>query len=474
MKIQQIYTGCLAQGAYYIESNGEAVIIDPLREVQPYIDLAKSRNATIKYIFETHFHADFVSGHVDLAKKTGATIIYGPTEMKTGFDCIIGKDNQLFKLGDASIRLIHTPGHTMESSCFLLLDEKGQETALFTGDTLFIGDVGRPDLAQHVIADLTQEKLAGHLYDSLRNKIIPLNDNIIVYPAHGAGSACGKNLSKETSDTLGNQKKTNASLRPGLSKEDFIKELLAGLMPPPGYFPKNVMLNINGYDSIDEVLKRGNKALSVHEFETEANETKALILDIRNPKDFSKGFIPNSINIGIDGSFAVWVGTLINDLKQPILLVTDKGKEQEAITRLARVGYDYTIGFLEGGFSAWKDEGMQIDTIKTITPLEFAMEKENNLDINILDVRKNSEFLSEHVENAINAPLDYINESMNLIDKNKTYYVHCTAGYRSMIFSSILRARGYNNLIDVDGGFNAIKNSGKFKITDYVCPTTLL
>ena len=474
MKIQQIYTGCLAQGAYYIESNGEAVIIDPLREVQPYIDLAKSRNATIKYIFETHFHADFVSGHVDLAKKTGATIIYGPTEMKTGFDCIIGKDNQLFKLGDASIRLIHTPGHTMESSCFLLLDEKGQETALFTGDTLFIGDVGRPDLAQHVIADLTQEKLAGHLYDSLRNKIIPLNDNIIVYPAHGAGSACGKNLSKETSDTLGNQKKTNASLRPGLSKEDFIKELLAGLMPPPGYFPKNVMLNINGYDSIDEVLKRGNKALSVHEFETEANETKALILDIRNPKDFSKGFIPNSINIGIDGSFAVWVGTLINDLKQPILLVTDKGKEQEAITRLARVGYDYTIGFLEGGFSAWKDEGMQIDTIKTITPVEFAMEKENNPDINILDVRKNSEFLSEHVENAINAPLDYINKSMNLIDKNKTYYVHCTAGYRSMIFSSILRARGYNNLIDVDGGFNAIKNSGKFKITDYVCPTTLL
>ena len=474
MKIQQIYTGCLAQGAYYIESNGEAVIIDPLREVQPYIDLAKSRNATIKYIFETHFHADFVSGHVDLAKKTGATIIYGPTEMKTGFDCIIGKDNQLFKLGDASIRLIHTPGHTMESSCFLLLDEKGQETALFTGDTLFIGDVGRPDLAQHVIADLTQEKLAGHLYDSLRNKIIPLNDNIIVYPAHGAGSACGKNLSKETSDTLGNQKKTNASLRPGLSKEDFIKELLAGLMPPPGYFPKNVMLNINGYDSIDEVLKRGNKALSVHEFETEANETKALILDIRNPKDFSKGFIPNSINIGIDGSFAVWVGTLINDLKQPILLVTDKGKEQEAITRLARVGYDYTIGFLEGGFSAWKDEGMQIDTIKTITPVEFAMEKENNHDINILDVRKNSEFLSEHVENAINAPLDYINESMNLIDKNKTYYVHCTAGYRSMIFSSILRARGYNNLIDVAGGFNAIKNSGKFKITDYICPKTLL
>ncbi len=474
MKIQQIYTGCLAQGAYYIESNGEAAIIDPLREVQPYIELAHSRNTKIKYIFETHFHADFVSGHIDLAKKTGADIIYGPTQMKTGFDCIIGKDNQLFKLGDASIRLIHTPGHTMESSCFLLMDEKGKETAIFTGDTLFIGDVGRPDLAQHVIADLTQEKLAGYLYDSLREKIIPLNNDIIVYPAHGAGSACGKNLSKETSDTLGNQKKTNAALRSGLSKEDFIKELLTGLMPPPGYFPKNVMMNINGYDSIDEVLKRGNKALSVHEFETVANETKALILDTRKPKDFSKGFIPNSINIGIDGSFAVWVGTLINDLKQPILLITEKGKEQEVITRLARVGYDYTIGFLEGGFPAWKDAGMQIDTIKTVTAAEFATEEKNNPKINILDVRKNSEFLSEHVENAINAPLDYINESMKLIDKNKTYYVHCAAGYRSMIFSSILRARGYNNLIDVDGGFNAIKYSGKFKITDYVCPTTLL
>ena len=416
----------------------------------------------------------FVSGHVDLAKKTGATIIYGPTQMKTGFDCIIGKDNQLFNLGEASIRLIHTPGHTMESSCFLLIDEKGKETALFTGDTLFIGDVGRPDLAQYVIADLTQEKLAGYLYDSLRNKIIPLNDDLIVYPAHGAGSACGKNLSKETSDTLGNQKKTNSALRSGLRKEDFKKEVLTGLMPPPGYFPKNVMMNINGYDSIDEVLKRGNKALSVHEFENVANETKALILDTRKSKDFSKGFIPNSINIGIDGSFAVWVGTLINDLKQPILLITDKGKEQEVITRLARVGYDYTIGFLEGGFPAWKDAGMQIDIIKTITASEFAIEEENNPEINILDVRKTSEFLSEHVENAINTPLDYINESMKLIDKNKIYYVHCAAGYRSMIFSSILRARGYNNLIDVYGGFNAIKNSGKFKITDYVCPTTLL
>ena len=362
----------------------------------------------------------------------------------------------------------------MESSCFLLMDEKGKEIAIFTGDTLFIGDVGRPDLAQHVIADLTQEKLAGYLYDSLRNKIIPLNDDIIVYPAHGAGSACGKNLSKETSDILGNQKKTNASLRSGLSKEDFIKELLTGLMPPPGYFPKNVLMNINGYDNIDEVLKRGSKALSVYEFEALANETKALILDTRKPNEFSKGFIPNSINIGIDGSFAVWVGTLINDLKKPILLITDKGKELEVITRLARVGYDYTIGFLEGGFTAWKDSGMQIDTIKAISAEEFAKEEENNPEINILDVRKNSEFLSEHVENAINAPLDYINESMKLIDKNKTYYVHCAAGYRSMIFTSILRARGYNNLIDVDGGFNAIKNSGKFKITDYVCPTTLL
>ncbi|MFN8321683.1 MAG: MBL fold metallo-hydrolase [Chitinophagales bacterium] len=474
MKVEQIYTGCLAQGAYYIESNGEAAIIDPLREVQPYVEMAEKRGSKIKYIFETHFHADFVSGHIDLAKKTGATIVYGPTKMKTGFDVLIGEDGQVFDLGNAKIKLIHTPGHTMESSCFLLSDETGKDTALFTGDTLFIGDVGRPDLAQHVIADLTQEKLASHLYDSLRNKIIPLSDDLIVYPAHGAGSACGKNLSKETSDKLGNQKKTNYALRPELSKEDFIKELLNGLMPPPSYFPKNVLMNINGYDEIDEVIKRGSRPLSVREFDAVANETKALILDTRKPTVFGQGFIPNSINIGIDGGFAVWVGTLIPDIKQEILLITERGREQEVITRLARVGYDHAIGFLEGGFDAWKNAGMEVDSILSISAEEFAAAEEKDPSINILDVRKQSEYTSEHIVNAVNAPLDYVNDSMAMVDKHKTYYVHCAGGYRSMIFASILKARGYNNLIDVDGGFSAIKESGKFKVTDYVCPSTML
>ena len=474
MKIEQIYTGCLAQGAYYLESNGEVAIIDPLREIQPYIDKAEKSNAVIKYIFETHFHADFVSGHVDLAKKTGATIVYGPTQMKTGFDCMIGKDGQEFKLGNTTLTLIHTPGHTMESSCFLLKDEAGKETALFTGDTLFIGDVGRPDLAQHVIADLTEEKLAGHLYDSLHNKIMPLKNELIVYPAHGAGSACGKNLSKETSDTLGHQKKTNYALQPNLSRQAFIIEVLTGLMPPPGYFPKNVLMNINGYDSIDEVIERGNKALTVAAFETIANETKALILDTRNPQVFAKGFIPNSINIGIGGSFAVWVGTLIPDIKQEIIFIADKGMEQEVITRLARVGYDHAIGFLEDGIEAWKNAGKRIDSIQTVSVAAFAAAEEKDPTINILDVRKKSEYAAEHITNAINAPLDFINESMLMVDKNKTYFVHCAGGYRSMIFASILKARGFNNLVDVDGGFKTIKESGKFMITDYVCPTTML
>jgi glyoxylase-like metal-dependent hydrolase (beta-lactamase superfamily II)/rhodanese-related sulfurtransferase len=474
MKVEQIYTGCLAQGAYYIESNGEAAIIDPLREVQPYIEMAEKRGAKIKYIFETHFHADFVSGHVDLSKKTDAPIVYGPTKMETGFDALIAEDGQIFPLGNAKIKLIHTPGHTMESSCYLLTDENGKETALFTGDTLFIGDVGRPDLAQHVIADLTEEKLAAHLFDSLRNKIMPLADDIIVYPAHGAGSACGKNLSKETSDTLGNQKKTNYALNPALSKEDFIKEVLTGLMPPPAYFPKNVLMNIQGYDSIDDVIKRGCKSLSPKAFEAAANETRAVVLDTRSPQAFGKGFIPNSINIGVDGSFAVWVGTLIPDIKQEILLVTDPGREQEVVTRLARVGYDHAIGYLEGGFDAWKNAGMEVDSIPSVSAEEFAAAEEKDPTINILDVRKKSEYVSEHIVNAINAPLDYINDSMLLIDKNKTYYVHCGGGYRSMVFASILKARGYDNLIDVDGGFNTIKASGKFKITDYVCPSTML
>ena len=474
MKVEQIYTGCLAQGAYYIESNGEAAIIDPLREVQPYIDMANTRGSKIKYIFETHFHADFVSGHVDLSKKTGAQIVYGPTKMKTGFEALIGEDGQVFKLGNATFKLLHTPGHTMESSCFLLSDETGKETAIFTGDTLFIGDVGRPDLAQHVIADLTQEKLAAHLYESLQNKILPLSDDLIVYPAHGAGSACGKNLSKETSDTLGNQKKTNSALRPGITKEIFINELLNGLMPPPGYFPKNVLMNINGYDAIDDVMARGKKALNVTEFEVVANETHALIIDTRAAQKFAKAFIPNSINIGINGSFAVWVGTLVPDIKQEILLITEPGREDEVITRLARVGYDNAIGYLDGGIDAWINAGKETESIPTVSVAEFAAAEVANPDINILDVRKKSEYDSEHIVNAINAPLDYVNNSMTAVDKNKTYYVHCAGGYRSMVFASILKARGYNNLIDVDGGFASIKSSGKFKITDYVCPSTML
>jgi hydroxyacylglutathione hydrolase len=473
MKIEQIYTGCLAHGAYYIESNGEAAIVDPLREVQPYIEKAERNGAKIKYVFETHFHADFVSGHQDLAAKTGAKIIFGPTTMAMGFDAIVAKDGQEFEIGKIKIKVIHTPGHTMESSVFLLINEKGKEEAIFTGDTLFIGDVGRPDLAQKVIAELTQEKLAGHLYDSLRNKILPLSDDLLVYPAHGAGSACGKNMSKETSDTLGNQKKTNYALQE-MTKEEFIKQVLTGLTPPPSYFPQNVLMNIQGYDSIDEVMNRGSKALNPAEFEAAANETAAVILDTREARNFAQGFIPNSINIGIDGSFAVWVGTLIPDVKQEILFVADKGREEEVITRLARVGYDHTLGFLENGFDAWVKDGRPVDSIPTISVEELEKLREKKGKLNILDVRKESEFNSEHVLDAENIPLDYINENMAQVNKDKTYYVHCASGYRSMIFASILKARGYDNLIDVQGGFKAIKESEKFKVSEYVCPSTLL
>lgn len=473
MTIEQIYTGCLAQGAYYIESDGEAAVIDPLREVQPYTEKAERRGDIIKYVFETHFHADFVSGHQDLSIKTGAPIVFGPTGMKMGFEAIVAKDGQEFPLGKAKIRVIHTPGHTMESSCFLLINEEGKEEALFTGDTLFIGDVGRPDLAQKVIAELTQDKLAAHLYESLRNKIMPLADDIIVYPAHGAGSACGKNMSKETTDTLGNQKKTNYALQE-MTKEAFIKEVTSGLTPPPAYFPQNVMMNIQGYESIDTVLDRGFNPLSPAAFEAAANETGAVLIDTRDALVFAKGFIPNSINIGIDGSFAVWVGALVPDLKQEILIVADEGREEEVIMRLARVGYDYCIGYLKGGFEAWKDDSRDIDTIKTVTTEELAHIIEKEGGANILDIRKNSEYLSKHVMDAENAPLDYINDSMAQINKDKTYYVHCAGGYRSMVFNSILRARGFDNLIDVKGGFDAIKDSALFKVSDYVCPTTLL
>ncbi len=472
MKVEQIYTGCLAQGAYYIESNGEAVVIDPLREVEPYILKAKRNNATIKYVFETHFHADFVSGHLDLSKKTGATIVYGPNA-NPSFEAHIAKDGEEFKIGNVILKTLHTPGHTMESTSYLLKDEQGKEVALFSGDTLFIGDVGRPDLAQKLVSDLTQDKLAGYLFDSLRNKIMPLPDDITVYPAHGAGSACGKNMSKETTDTLGHQKETNYALRANMTKEEFIKEVTTGLVAPPAYFPLNVMLNIQGYESIDKVLERGQHALSPDAFEVAANETGALILDTRDPQTFAKGFVPNAINIGIDGSFAPWVGAMIPDIKQEILLITDEGREEEVITRLARVGYDFTIGYLKDGFNSWKNAGKEIDHIDSISAEELSqiMNKEK---VNVLDVRKKSEFQSEHIVDAENAPLDFINDSMAQIDKTKTYYVHCAGGYRSMIFNSILRARGFDNLVDVKGGFKDIKESGRFNVSEYLCPSTLL
>ncbi|WP_207511402.1 MBL fold metallo-hydrolase [Longitalea luteola] len=472
MKIEQIYTGCLAQGAYYIESEGEAVVIDPLREIDSYIQKAARNGATIKYVFETHFHADFVSGHLDLAKATGATIVYGPTATPS-FNAHIARDGEVFTVGRLTFTVLHTPGHTMESSCYLLKDEQGKEVALFSGDTLFIGDVGRPDLAQK--ADhITQEDLAGLLYDSLRSKIMPLPDTVTVYPAHGAGSACGKNMSKETTDTLGHQKETNYALRADMTKEQFIKEVTTGLTAPPQYFPLNVQLNKQGYESITEVIRKGTHPLGVEAFEAAANETNALMLDTRDPQVFAKGFIPNSINIGIDGNFAPWVGALIPDIKQAILIIAEEGREEEVVTRLARVGYDNAIGYLAGGLEAWKKAGKEIDTITSVSAEELAAIYEANPDINVLDVRKNSEYDAEHIKGAVNASLDFVNDSMQQVDKDKTWYVHCAGGYRSMIFASILKARGFDNLIDVKGGFKAMKESGKFPVTDYVCPTTML
>jgi hydroxyacylglutathione hydrolase len=472
MKIEQIYTGCLAQGAYYIESEGEAVVIDPLREIDPYVQKAARHGATIKYVFETHFHADFVSGHLDLAKATGATIVYGPTATPS-FEAHIAKDGEIFKLGKVTFTVLHTPGHTMESTCYLLKDEQGKEVGLFSGDTLFIGDVGRPDLAQKA-THLTQEELAGLLFDSLRNKIMPLPDTLTVYPAHGAGSACGKNMSKETTDTLGHQKETNYALRAGMTKEEFIKEVTTGLTTPPQYFPLNVQLNKQGYESLNEVLRKGTHPLSVDAFEVAANETNALILDTRDPQVFAKGFIPNSINIGIDGNFAPWVGALIPDIKQAILIVAEEGRQEEVVTRLARVGYDHAIGYLQGGFNAWKNAGKEVDLIPSVTVAELAAAYEANPGINVLDVRKPSEYNAEHMKGAVNTSLDFVNDSMQQVDKNKPGYVHCAGGYRSMIFISILKARGFDNLIDVKGGFKAIKDSGKFPLTDYVCPSTML
>jgi len=472
MKIEQIYTGCIAEAAYYITSCNEAAIVDPLREIQPYLDRLERDNVQLKYIFETHFHADFVSGHVDLAKKTGATIVYGPTTMKTGFEAYIGKDDEIFNVGSSKIKLIHTPGHTLESSCFLLTDEDGVEKGLITGDTLFIGDVGRPDLAQHVIEDLTQEKLAGYLFDSLRNKIMPLSDDLIVYPNHGAGSACGKNMSKETTDTLGNQKKVNYALNLNLTKEQFIVEILTGLTPPPSYFPKNVLMNIGGYESLENIMNKAKSPLSPKEFELIANETRALVLDTRDAAEFAKGFIPNSINIGLNGNFAQWVGEMIKDIKQEILLVTDKTKEEESIIRLSRVGYDGTIGFLDGGFEAWKSAGKEFDTVSRITP-EALQEQLKEGKVLVIDVRKNSEYLSQHLECAINIPLNVINDHLSEFPKNVPFVLHCAAGYRSMVAASILKQRGWDNFVDVIDGFNGLKTTDIPK-TEYVCPTTLL
>lgn len=469
MKIEQIYTGCLAQGAYYIESEGEAVVIDPLREVQPYLDRANKNGAKIKYILETHFHADFVSGHLDLAKKSGGTIIYGPTA-NPNFEAHIARDGEVLKVGKITITVIHTPGHTMESTCYLLKDENGKNTAIFTGDTLFIGDVGRPDLAQKVSSDLTQDKLAGYLYHSLREKIMPLEDDVIVYPAHGAGSACGKNMSKETFDTLGNQKKTNYALQE-MTKEQFIKEVTDGLLPPPAYFPENVMMNIKGYESLDVVMDRGMSALSPEQFEETANQNDALILDTRNAQIFSEGFIPNSINIGVDGGFAPWVGTLILDIKQPILLITDLGREEEVIKRLSRVGYDNVLGYLNGGFDTWKNAGKEVDTIRRISADVFANELKQNKN-KVIDVRKEGEFSGEHLESAQSLPLAYINDWINEIDDSEHFYVHCAGGYRSMIAGSILNSRGIRNFTEIAGGYGAIAKTDLPK-TDFVCPTAL-
>ena len=464
MKIEQIYTGCLAQGAYYIVSEGEAAIIDPLREVQPYLDRLAKDNVKLKYIFETHFHADFVSGHVDLSKKTGAPIIYGPTAAPE-FEAIVAEDNQIFEIGKIKIKVLHTPGHTMESSTYLLIDENGKNHAIFSGDTLFLGDVGRPDLAQKA-ANLTQEELAGLLYDSLYTKILPLEDDITVYPAHGAGSACGKNMQKETVDTLGNQKQTNYALKQ-TSKESFIAAVLDGLTAPPKYFGMNVAMNKKGYTSFDEVLAKGKTALSVDEFETAAEETGALILDTRNAAEFYKGFIPQSINIGLKGDFAPWVGSMIVDVQQPILLVCDDCTEEETITRLSRVGFDNVLGYLKGGFESWKNSGKGIDTIHRISPEEFA--EKFNENSKVIDVRKEGEYAAEHVNDAYSKPLAYINDWVGNINPDEHFFLHCAGGYRSMIAASILQARGYRNFTEVEGGFNGIKKTEKVPTTDFVC-----
>jgi hydroxyacylglutathione hydrolase len=472
MKIKQIYTGCLAQGAYYIESKGEVAIIDPLREVQPYIDKATRNNAKIKYIFETHFHADFVSGHVTLAEKTGAPIIYGPTA-ETKFKSHIAADGEVFQLGEITITVLHTPGHTLESVCYLLKDKNGKDYALFSGDTLFLGDVGRPDLAQK-IANMTQEQLAGILYDSLRNKIMTLADDVIVYPAHGAGSACGKNLSKETVGTIGEQKQVNYALRANMTKEEFIQEVTDGLLPPPLYFPLNAKLNREGYENVEDII-RDAIAYDVETFEMVANKIDTVILDVRHQDDYAKGHVPRSIFIGIDGDFAPWVGALIPDIKQPLLLITPLGREEESILRLARVGYDNTLGYLEGGFDTWKNEGLEYDTVSSVSAVmleEIMAEAEEEKEkVIIFDVRKDFEYEKEHMVDVSSTPLDTINDHLAEFPKEEEFYLHCAGGYRSMIAASILKARGYHNLTNVAGGYAAIKKTG-IKTTNNAHSTT--
>ncbi|MNX71828.1 putative polyketide biosynthesis zinc-dependent hydrolase BaeB [compost metagenome] len=468
MKLEQIYTGCIAQAAYYLESNGEAAIFDPLREIQPYIDRATKDNAKIKYVFETHFHADFVSGHLDLAKKSGGKIVYGPTA-KPNFEAIIAEDGQEFKVGKYTIKAIHTPGHTLESTCYLLTDENGKQHGIITGDTLFIGDVGRPDLAQKMSNDLTQEKLASYLFDSLRNKIMTLPDELIVYPRHGAGSACGKNMSKETTDTLGNQKKTNYALRADMTREEFTAELLDGLGAPPAYFPQNVMMNIQGYESLDSIIEKSFKPLTPREFEAAANQSEALILDVRHEDDFVKSHIPGAIFIGIQGNFAPWVGALIRDVKQPLLLIVPEGREEETITRLSRVGFDNSLGYLDGGITAWKEAGFETDSIESISPEQFESQMtEKSI---IVDARKPGEFSAEHVESAVNIPLDFVNEQLSEVPKEEEFYLHCAGGYRSVIMASILKARGYHNIVNVEKGMAGIRKTG-IKLSTFVCPTT--
>ena len=456
MKVEQIYTGCLSQGAYYIESNGEVAIIDPLRETKPYLERTQGDNAKIKYIFETHFHADFVSGHVTLSEQTGADIVYGPTA-KPSFKAIEAKDGEVFKIGNVTITAIHTPGHTMESTTYLLKDKNGKDYAIFSGDTLFLGDVGRPDLAQK-INEVTQEDLAGILFDSLRNKIMPLADDVIVYPAHGAGSACGKNMMKETVDSLGNQKKMNYALRADMTREEFIKEVTDGLAPPPLYFPMNVKMNREGYAAFDEVIAQGTTPLDPDAFERIANETNAIVLDVRNQTEFIEGHIPRSIFIGLDGGFAPWVGALLADVEQKILLVVSAGREEEAITRLSRVGFDKTLGYLSGGIEAWEKAGKEVDTLESVTAETLKQQMENN--VPIFDVRNDGEFSNGHISEAVLTPLGFLNNYLNDFPQNEKFYVHCAGGYRSVIAASILKSRGIHNVVDVAGGFAAIKNVG--------------